>query len=371
MIFQREDVMQTKAIELQNIVDFDVPESPLTRSPLLAAWLGIEECWLKDETVLPTGTFKDRITEVLFSFFYKNGITTYAHCSTGNTGTSLAWGVQQFMRLTGKKFHQVLFVAEEQLPYHAIPEDQNIEVVVLEGAGYQETKQYCAWYTNNILKLPDYMNFKSELRQQGNTVGYLEAFQQLFINGGEVTAVVQAISDGSGLNGGYRASQIARENGWIENTPKFYAFQPAADPMVRCFQAGHDTYQDECSLEHLAPSRAVYIRRKDGRGSYDMLAHFVNETRGTMESVSEAELVEAQKELKKLTGIEAGYTACVSLAGIKKLVKKGKIEPSEKFLVYLTGKDRPKVSYHQSRYVRVPQDEWRKVLESREQLLNI
>src|ERR1700751_2726885 len=83
-------------LEGKEVLDYGLRETELRRSEPMARWLDVADCSLKLEISHPTQTVKDRVTELLFSWFQSEKIITYAHCSAGNAGTSLVWGLMQF-----------------------------------------------------------------------------------------------------------------------------------------------------------------------------------------------------------------------------------------------------------------------------------
>ncbi|HVC15237.1 MAG TPA: threonine synthase [Acidimicrobiales bacterium] len=64
--------------------------TPLVRAERLAAELGLGELWLKDDTVNPTGSFKDRVVSVALTKARQLGFKVAACASTGNLAASVA-----------------------------------------------------------------------------------------------------------------------------------------------------------------------------------------------------------------------------------------------------------------------------------------
>ncbi len=65
-------------------------QTPLLASPKLADHLGVGELWLKNETVNPTGSFKDRQVSFGVSKARESGARTLAVISSGNVAASAA-----------------------------------------------------------------------------------------------------------------------------------------------------------------------------------------------------------------------------------------------------------------------------------------
>ena len=64
--------------------------TPLIPAPRLASFLGLDSLWLKNETVSPTGSFKDRIAGMVVAKAQEAKAQTMILVSSGNMATSVA-----------------------------------------------------------------------------------------------------------------------------------------------------------------------------------------------------------------------------------------------------------------------------------------
>ena len=71
-------------------VDLGAGFTPLVRADRLAAQLGLGELWLKNDTLNPTGSFKDRVVAVALARARAMGFKVAACASTGNLANSVA-----------------------------------------------------------------------------------------------------------------------------------------------------------------------------------------------------------------------------------------------------------------------------------------
>jgi threonine synthase len=341
----------------REILDFGLRETELRRALPMARWLGVSECYLKLETSHPTRTVKDRITEIAFSYFQAQGIRKYVHCSAGNAGTSLVWGAERFNR----PFEFESFIPQAQLRYHNFTKVPGLTVVLVEGAGYEEAKRYCSWYAKEVALQPEYMSFRSDLRRQANKVPYLEAFEQLGREKADIDYVCQAISDGGGIAGADLALPDAMAEGWLPRKPAFVVTQPvAANPVVRCFRGGFAAYDSSCTLPALEDSLAFAIRRRDASGYYSSLYELLKPG-GYALDATEEEIATARQALSDLESLEAGYTACTSLAAIRKENLATGAFRGKKFLVMITGADRSSEVIPSIDRV-IPEAQWRRAI---------
>ncbi len=77
-------------VERNPAVDLGAGFTPLVRADRLAAELGLGEVWIKNDTLNPTNSFKDRVTSVALSKALEFGFKTAACASTGNLANSVA-----------------------------------------------------------------------------------------------------------------------------------------------------------------------------------------------------------------------------------------------------------------------------------------
>src|ERR671920_1769131 len=74
----------------ENPVNLGAGFTPLVRADRLAAELGLGELWLKNDTLNPTGSFKDRVVSVALARARAMGFKVAACASTGNLANSVA-----------------------------------------------------------------------------------------------------------------------------------------------------------------------------------------------------------------------------------------------------------------------------------------
>ena len=77
-------------IRLNDPVNLGAGWTPLVRADRLAAELGLGELWIKNDTLNPTGSFKDRVVSVALTKARELGFKVAACASTGNLANSVA-----------------------------------------------------------------------------------------------------------------------------------------------------------------------------------------------------------------------------------------------------------------------------------------
>ena len=77
-------------VEASAPVDLGAGFTPLVRAERLAAELGLGEVWIKNDTLNPTGSFKDRVVSVALTKARQLGFKVAACASTGNLANAVA-----------------------------------------------------------------------------------------------------------------------------------------------------------------------------------------------------------------------------------------------------------------------------------------
>ena len=77
-------------VDYSRAVDLGAGFTPLVRADRLAGELGLGEVWVKNDTLNPTNSFKDRVASVALSKALEFGFKTAACASTGNLANSVA-----------------------------------------------------------------------------------------------------------------------------------------------------------------------------------------------------------------------------------------------------------------------------------------
>ncbi len=77
-------------VESNELVDLQTGFSPLLKADNLAKAIGLKRLWIKNDTVNPTYSFKDRVVSVALTKAREFGFDTVACASTGNLANSVA-----------------------------------------------------------------------------------------------------------------------------------------------------------------------------------------------------------------------------------------------------------------------------------------
>jgi threonine synthase len=139
-------------------------------------------------------------------------------------------------------------------------------------------------------------------------------------NAGNISAVWK------GLNEFY-------ELGYIKKLPKMTGIQAEGSaPIAQAIKTNSKTI---VPVEH--PETIATAIRIGAPVSWKKAVNAIYESKGTAETVTDDEILDAQKILAKIEGIFVEPASASSIAGLKKLVKKGVISKSERVVCITTG----------------------------------
>jgi threonine synthase len=298
------------------------PLVPLTR---LAQRWGLASAWVKDEGQMPTGSFKARGMAVAVSRALELGITRVAAPSAGNAGGALATyaaraGLEAF-----------LFMPED------VPRVNRIECEVAGAHTYwvrglisdcgrlvRANAARMGWFDMSTLGEP--------YRVEGKKTMGLEVAEQL---GWELPDVVlYPTGGGTGLVGMWKAWEELERVGWIgPRRPRMVAVQAeGCAPIVRAFHAGEET----AAPWENAATGAAGLRVPSAIGDRLML-QVLRRSGGTAVAVSEAEIAGAIRLLASTEGLFAAPEGAATVAGLRRLLDAGLVEPAERILLFNTG----------------------------------
>ena len=279
-----------------------------------------KELSVLDETRNPTLSYKDRASSLVALKAIELGIKEIAAASTGNAGSSLA-GI--CARL-GLKSH--IYVPKN------IPEAKRIQIeaygsdlVVVDG-DYDLAFDKCledsiknGWYNRNTAYNP--------LTIEGKKSAAFDIFIQ---TKGKIPEVIFIpAGDGVIISGIYKGFTELLKLGWIEKLPKLVLIQSEnSDAIVRFIEKGVFEY---CPADTIADS----ISAGAPRNLY-MAAEAVKQTNGMAISISDADILQAQKKFIRKTGILCEPSSAAAYAAFMEL-KDDKVVRNKSVLLLITG----------------------------------
>ncbi|MGJ3240516.1 MAG: threonine synthase [Anaerolineae bacterium] len=290
--------------------------------PKLAQWVGVRQLYLKHEGENPTGSFKDRGMTGGTTQAKVLGMQRVACASTGNTSAALA-SYAALADLEGIIFLQNKAIAlgklAQGLAYGATclridaDFDRNLELV-------REVSDRLGIYV---------LNSVNPFRLEGQKTIMIEAIQQL---GWQVPDWVVVPGGNLGNSSAFgKAFKELYDLGLIDKMPRLAIIQAqGASPLYEAFQREFEDFEPM-----KAQTRATAIKIGNPV-NYAKAVRAIHWTNGWVERVTDQEILDA-KALIDRAGIGCEPASACSLAGTKKLVEQGVIQPDETVLGVLTG----------------------------------
>ena len=309
----------------ENAVSLGEGGTPLLPSKKLGGELGLKELYFKDETTNPTGSFKARGLSMAVSKAKELGLEKLIIPSAGNAGSALA----AYAARAGLK---AAVIMPENTPFAFQKEirQYGAEVQLVAGS-IKECGQVAAekektedWFSVATLKEP--------YRLEGKKImGYelAEAFDFHLPDW-----IIYPTGGGTGLIGMWKAFEEMEKLGWLKGKkPKMVAVQAeGCAPIVKAFLEGKEKAETWKNPKTIAAG----LRVPAAIGDFLMLK-VLRESGGTAVTVSEEEILSSTKDLASKEGIFSSPEGGAALAGLKKLISGGKVQPEDRVVVFITG----------------------------------
>jgi threonine synthase len=305
-------------------VDMGAGFTPLRRADRLADALGLEKLWIKDDSVNPSNSFKDRVVSVATTMARAFGFEAISCASTGNLANATA-----------------AHAAKIGMPcYVFIPEDlerakilataaYGAKVVAVKG-NYDDVNRLCSEVADTLPWAFINVNMRPYYAEGSKSLGF-EVAEQL---GWRLPDhVVVPIASGALLTKLHRAFSELIAIGAVEEKPyRVSGAQPeGCRPVAQAFRDGADTVQP-VKPDTIARSLAI------GNPADGIFAlQVARQTGGAIEWCTEAEILEGIELLASTEGVFTETAGGVTVANMKRLVEQGVIRPDEETVAFITG----------------------------------
>ncbi len=297
--------------------------TPLYHVERLAKAVGLKEVYVKHEGMNPTGSFKDRGMTVGVTKALELGMKTVACASTGNTSASLAVygakaGIPAVVLLPAGKV--ALGKLAQALMHGA-------KVLSIRGNFDDALK-----LVRNLCDSEGFylLNSVNPYRLEGQKTIAFEIADQLGWHAPD--RIVLPVGNAGNISAIYKGFRELKSLGIIDSVPKMTGIQAeGACPIARAIK-NNASMVPEAKPETIATA----IRIGNPVNAVKALAA-IRESRGTADTVSDEEIINAQHELASLEGIGVEPASASSIAGLRKLAEMGIIEKDESVVCVTTG----------------------------------
>jgi threonine synthase len=310
----------------EGAVDLGAGWTPLVRADRLAAELGLGELWLKNDTMNPTGSFKDRVTSVALTKARELGFKVAACASTGNLANSVAAhaaraGMRSFVFIPSD-------LEQQKVVTTAV---YGCSLIAIDGT-YDDVNRLCAELTSEH---PSWafvnVNVRTYYAEGSKTLAFEVAEQLGWRVPDHVVVPVASGSQLTKIDKGFKELALTGLLHGEAHTRISGAQALGCSPVATAFAHGDD-FVRPVRPNTIAKSLAI---GNPADGPYALDA--VRASGGAIGAVTDQEIVDAMLLLARTEGIFAETAGGVTVATLAKLAASGVVRRDERVVAFITG----------------------------------
>ena len=297
--------------------------TPLYRLPQCGEELGLEHLYAKHQGMNPTGSFKDTGMTAALSQARERGFQWVACASTGNTSAAMAAYASR------ARMNSLVLLPEGKISWSKLSQALDYGAVTCQ---LNTDFDGCVRVLAEVVRRASVylLNSVNPYRLEGQKTPALEIAEEF----------AWQIPDHLIVPGGNLANSSALGKGFLEmkrlglstKVPKISVIQAeGANPLYTSLleNGGQE-------LEPVQANTRATAIRIGNPASWRKAARVIQQTGGYCEQVSEAEIALAKAEIGQ-EGIGCEPASAVTLAGLKKLMRNGRVDRGESVVLLLTG----------------------------------
>jgi threonine synthase len=311
--------------DFSKIVSLNEGGTGLHNCHKLGKQLGLLNLWVKNEGENPTGSFKDRGMTVGVSKASELGAKHVICASTGNTSASLAaYAAKAGMRCT-------VLIPAGKIAYGKLSQAMIYGAKVLQVRGnFDESLDF-------VFKLAEkhpsiyLLNSINPFRVEGQKSLGFEICDQL--DGEAPDRVVVPVGNAGNISAIWKGFTEFHRLDYVNKLPKMTGIQAAGSaPIAQMIKTGSKEMVPVKTPETLATAIRI-----GAPVSWKKAVNAIRNSGGTAETVTDDEILAAQKLLARVEGIFVEPASASSIAGLIKLVNSGVIQKDERVVCVTTG----------------------------------
>lgn len=309
-----------------NIVSIDAGMTPLTKAIKLGEKLGLKNLYIKNDSVNPTFSFKDRPAGIAVSKAKEFGMSSVGCASTGNLASATAAHAAK----GGFPCH-IFAPSDIEMAKIAQALSYGANYIAVDGT-YDDANRIAAQIGDSKGIGIVNINMRSYYVEGSKTLAY-EVAEQL--DWTTPDQLIVPVGSGAMLNAickGFEELQNVSLLGDVSNMHMVAAQPHGCAPIVNAFK---NNSNDVIPVEHpdtIAKSLAI---GDPGDGRYVLKR--LQQYNGFAEESNNKEILDAILLLAKTEGIFTEPAGGVSVSVLQKMVEQGKIDANDKVVCYVTG----------------------------------
>ncbi|MBI3838382.1 MAG: threonine synthase [Planctomycetia bacterium] len=309
-----------------DVVSLGEGMTPLIHCPRLGDRFGLSELWIKDESRLPTGSFKSRGLALAVTMAKQFGIRRLAIPTAGNAGGAMAAyaaraGMDAFVFMPDDT------PAINQYECHLAGAKTFLVPGLITDCGkiIREGREHLGWFDVSTLKEP--------YRIEGKKTMGLELAEQMDWRLPDV--ILYPTGGGTGLIGMWKAFEELAHLGWLadSNRPRMVAVQSdGCAPIVRAFERGERFAEMFAGAATIASG----IRVPAAVGDF-MILDAVRASGGRAIAVSESRIREWMGQGMQSEGLAICPETAACIGALEQLSAEKWIAPDHRVVIFNTG----------------------------------
>jgi len=308
--------------KVENVITLCEGDTPTHKACRLGEKLSLGNVYLKDETRNPTGSFRDRAASLMISNALDLKFKSVVCASNGNMGASIS----AYCAKSGLKAHIIVpsmidaGKLAQMTAYGAVIEEYG-ELVDESIIKAEKIAEEMNWYQGtpelNLISVEAQKTISFEIWEQIESPDW----------------IITPIGSGGTIYSLWKGFKELHELDLINEEPKLIGVQAeGCSPIVKAYSKG----KKEARKIRSPATRALGILvAKPLLASLALKA--IKESNGLAISVSDEEIVKAERTLAKLEGIFAEPAASATVAALKKLREEGTLDSDDKIVCLITG----------------------------------
>ncbi|MGL4669803.1 MAG: threonine synthase [Methanobacteriaceae archaeon] len=307
----------------EKIVSLEEGGTPFCKCDTIGKELGID-LYVKVEGSNPTGSFKDRGMTVGVTKAVDLGVSTVGCASTGNTSASLA----AYAARAGLRCIVLLPAGKVALGKLAQAMFHGADVLSVKGNFDEALESITELALEKYLYL---LNSINPYRLEGQKSIGFEILDDLGWESPD--RIILPVGNAGNISAIWKGITEFKEAGFIDSLPMMTGIQAELSaPIVEAFR--NKSYEISPVKNPETIATAIRI---GAPVSYTKALNAIYDSNGYGETVTDDEILAAQKLLAQKEGIGVEPASASSIAGLKKLVDNGIIDKGERVVCIVTG----------------------------------
>ena len=307
-----------------DVIDIGTGYTPLIKADNLGQELGLEQLYIKNDTVNPTFSFKDRPVSAAVTKAREFGFKSIACASTGNLAASVA------AHAAKAKMKAYVFVPSDTESGKLVGAAIYGPVLVVVNGSYDDVNRLCATLAQKYKWGFININLRPYYAEGSKTLAY-EVVEQLGWRAPD--CILHPAGSGLSFTRIWKGLDEFVMLGLIKpvKTHMYLVQAAGSSPIVKAFESG-SLHVNPVVANTIAKSIAI---GNPADGIYAL--KIARESSGGACAVTDDEIIAGVKLLAQTEGIFAEATGGAVIASLKKLAAAGTIKKNELTVAYITG----------------------------------